>query len=173
MQHCGWPDAAPAKLIKLLPVTCGAERYTKYRQPGNRLLWVEQVTVPDYLAGNGVVYQTSDVKYVIANNNLWASPLINSCATPRCQPEHATARLGGCLPASGKRRDTLNVTVTEFNGRYDGKVIVSGEWLLNHRGQLIKRPFRLEGCKLRMVTMKWLKCWPVSGVRKPLLLRKR
>ncbi len=39
---------------------------------GNRLLWVEQVTVPDYLAGNGVVYQTSDVKYVIANNNLWA-----------------------------------------------------------------------------------------------------
>lgn len=42
---------------------------------GNRLLWVEQVTVPDYLAGNGVVYQTSDVKYVIANNNLWASPL--------------------------------------------------------------------------------------------------
>ena len=42
---------------------------------GNRLLWVEQVAVPDYLAGNGVVYQTSDVKYVIANNNLWASPL--------------------------------------------------------------------------------------------------
>lgn len=32
-----------------------------------------------------------------------------------------------------------------FNGRYDGKVIVSGEWLLNHQGQLIKRPFRLEG----------------------------
>ena len=59
---------------------------------GNHLLWVEQVAVPDYLAGNGVVYQTSDVKYVIANNNLWASPL-----------DQATARLGGCLPASGKR----------------------------------------------------------------------
>ena len=42
---------------------------------GSRLLWVEQVAVPDYLAGNGVVYQTSDVQYVIANNNLWASPL--------------------------------------------------------------------------------------------------
>ena len=67
---------------------------------GNRLLWVEQVAVPDYLAGNGVVYQTSDVKYVIANNNLWASPLEQH---PGCQPEYATARLGGCLPASGKR----------------------------------------------------------------------
>ena len=42
---------------------------------GSRLLWVEQIAVPDYLAGNGVVYQTSDVQYVIANNNLWASPL--------------------------------------------------------------------------------------------------
>lgn len=92
-----------------------------------------------------MVYQTSDVKYVIANNNLWASPLDQQLRNTGCQPEYATARLGGCLPASGKRPDTLNVTVTEFNGRYDGKVIVSGEWLLNHRGQLIKRPFRLEG----------------------------
>ncbi|ECV8422821.1 hypothetical protein ABP84_21460, partial [Salmonella enterica subsp. enterica serovar Enteritidis] len=35
-------------------------------------------------------------------------------------------------------------TVTGFHGRYDGKVIVSGEWLLNHNGQLIKRPFHIE-----------------------------
>ncbi|SUG69564.1 lipoprotein [Salmonella enterica subsp. enterica] len=48
---------------------------------GNRLLWVEQVSVPDYLAGNGVVYQTSDVQYVIANNNLWASRWISNCVT--------------------------------------------------------------------------------------------
>ena len=64
---------------------------------------------------------------------------------PGCQPEYATARLGGCSQPLGSAQDTLNVTVTEFNGRYDGKVIVSGEWLLNHQGQLIKRPFRLEG----------------------------
>ncbi|WP_348260517.1 ABC-type transport auxiliary lipoprotein family protein, partial [Salmonella enterica] len=42
---------------------------------GNRLLWEEQVSVPDYLAGNGVLYQTSHVQYVIANNNLWACPV--------------------------------------------------------------------------------------------------
>ncbi|WP_250844406.1 ABC-type transport auxiliary lipoprotein family protein, partial [Escherichia coli] len=39
---------------------------------GARLLWVEQGSIPDYLAGNGVVYQTTDVQYVIAKNNLWA-----------------------------------------------------------------------------------------------------
>lgn len=66
--------------------------------------------------------------------------------------QHPVANLSTQLPGwvvasqpLGSAQDTLNVTVTEFNGRYDGKVIVSGEWLLNHQGQLIKRPFRLEG----------------------------
>ncbi|MGK4818468.1 ABC-type transport auxiliary lipoprotein family protein, partial [Salmonella enterica] len=44
----------------------------------------------------------------------------------------------------GTTLDTLNVTVTVLHGRYDGKVIVSGECLLNHNGQLIKRPFHIE-----------------------------
>ena len=119
---------------------------TEAEDEGNRLLWVEQVAVPDYLAGNGVVYQTSDVKYVIANNNLWASPLDQQLRNTLVA--NLSTQLPGWVVASqplGSAQDTLNVTVTEFNGRYDGKVIVSGEWLLNHQGQLIKRPFRLEG----------------------------
>ena len=44
----------------------------------------------------------------------------------------------------GSEQDTLNVTVTGFHGRYDGRVIVSGEWLLKHQGSLIKRPFHIE-----------------------------
>ena len=36
--------------------------YRATANQGNRLLWVEQIAVPDYLAGNGVVYQTSDVQ---------------------------------------------------------------------------------------------------------------
>ena len=71
-----------------LPVAQGGVQSTASQ--GNRLLWVEQVSVPDSV------------------------------------------------------QDTLNVTVTGFHGRYDGKVIVSGEWLLNHQGQLIKRPFHIE-----------------------------
>ncbi|MGF6564471.1 membrane integrity-associated transporter subunit PqiC [Kosakonia cowanii] len=112
---------------------------------GNRQLWVEQVSVPDYLAGNGVVYQTSDVQYVIANNNLWASPLDQQLRNT------LVANLGNALPGwvvasqpLGSEQDTLNVTVTGFHGRYDGRVIVSGEWLLKHQGSLIKRPFHIE-----------------------------
>ncbi|MFS2224934.1 membrane integrity-associated transporter subunit PqiC [Pantoea sp. B65] len=108
------------------------------------LLWVEHVSVPDYLAGNGVVYQTSDVQYVIAANNLWASPLDQQLQ------QTLVSNLSAALPqwivsASpvGEQHDTLNVNISGFHGRYDGKVIVSGEWLLQHNNQLIKRPFQL------------------------------
>ncbi|XUA17865.1 membrane integrity-associated transporter subunit PqiC [Citrobacter sp. OP27] len=112
---------------------------------GRHLLWVEQVSIPDYLAGNGVVYQTSDVQYVIANNNLWASPLDQQLRTTLVA--NLSNQLPGWVVASqplGSDQDTLNVNVSGFHGRYDGKVIVSGEWLLNHQGQLIKRPFHIE-----------------------------
>lgn len=112
---------------------------------GSRLLWVEQVNVPDYLAGNGVVYQTSDVQYVIANNNLWASPLDQQLRTTLVA--NLSRQLPGWVVASqplGSDQDTLNVSVTGFHGRYDGRVVVSGEWLLNHQGQLLKRPFHIE-----------------------------
>lgn len=112
---------------------------------GNRLLWVEQVAVPDYLAGNGVVYQTTDVQYVIATSNLWASPLDQQLRTTLVA--NLSNQLPGWVVASqplGSDQDTLNVTVTGFHGRYDGHVIVSGEWLLNHQGQIIKRPFHVE-----------------------------
>ncbi|MBV8044736.1 membrane integrity-associated transporter subunit PqiC [Pluralibacter sp.] len=111
----------------------------------SHLLWVEQVSIPDYLAGNGVVYQTSDVQYVIATNNLWASPLDQQLRTTLVA--NLSDQLPGWVVASqplGSDQDTLNVNVSGFHGRYDGRVIVSGEWLLKHQGQLIKRPFHIE-----------------------------
>lgn len=126
-----------------LPIAQSGVQSTASR--GNRLLWVEQVSVPDYLAGNGVVYQTSDVQYVIANNNLWASPLDQQLRNTLVANLSARLLAGSSLPSRWEPpEDTLNVTVTGFHGRYDGKVIVSGEWLLNHNGQLIKRPFHIE-----------------------------
>ena len=106
-----------------------------------------------------VVYQTSDVKYVIANNQGQPDQQLR---TPSC-----CTQLPGWVVASqplGSAQDTLNVTVTEFNGRYDGKVIVSGEWLLNHQGQLIKRPFRLEGVQTQDGYDE-IEYWPGRGSR--------
>lgn len=58
-----------------LPAGSNMARVSSDASASQPMIWVEQVSVPDYLAGNGLVYQTSDVKYVIAANNLWASPL--------------------------------------------------------------------------------------------------
>jgi len=112
---------------------------------GNRQLWIEQISVPDYLASNGVVYQTTDVQYSIASNNLWASPLDQQLRNTLVA--NLSNQLPGWVVASqplGSAQDTLNVTVTGFHGRYDGRAIVSGEWLLKHQGRLIKRPFHIE-----------------------------
>ncbi|WP_312455831.1 membrane integrity-associated transporter subunit PqiC [Pseudescherichia sp.] len=127
------------------PVAVSQSMETATPGQGQRQLWIEQVSVPDYLAGNGVVYQTSDVQYVIASNNLWASPLDQQLRTSLVA--NLSRNLPGWVVASqplGSEQDTLNVTVTGFHGRYDGHVIVSGEWLLNHQGTLIKRPFHME-----------------------------
>ncbi len=106
------------------------------------VLWVEQVAVPDYLSGNGLVYQTSDVKYVIAANNLWASPLDQQLQ------QTLVANLSKALPRwlistapLGEKHDMLNVTVTGFQGRYDGRAVVSGEWVLQHNGRVVKQGF--------------------------------
>ncbi len=118
---------------------------TQSTSEGNHLLWVEQVAIPDYLAGNGVVYQTSNVQFTIANSNLWASPLDQQLRSTLVA--NLSTQLPGWVVSStplGIEQRVLNVNVTGFHGRYDGRVIVSGEWLLNTQGKLVKRPFNIE-----------------------------
>ncbi|KGT94214.1 lipoprotein [Erwinia typographi] len=107
-------------------------------------VFVQHVSVPDYLAGNGLVYQSSDVKYVIAASNLWASPLDQQLQ--QTLVSNLSAALPGWLVSAsplGQQQDTLNVNVTGFHGRYDGHVVISGDWLLEHQGQIVKRSFAL------------------------------
>ncbi|WP_387466289.1 membrane integrity-associated transporter subunit PqiC [Photorhabdus sp. RM323S] len=111
----------------------------------DRQLWVQRVMLSDYLSSSGVVYQSSDVSYISAVNHLWASPLEQqlqqvlvaelTVALPQ--------RLVSAQPLVNKP-DTLNVTVTRFHGRYDGKVILQGDWTLTHQGSVVKQPFNLE-----------------------------
>jgi uncharacterized lipoprotein YmbA len=62
-------------------ISCRWRRAARRAPPARaRLLWVEQVSIPDYLAGNGVVYQTTDVQYVIANKICGPARWISSCA---------------------------------------------------------------------------------------------
>lgn len=113
-------------------------------QAFSRPVWVESVSIPDYLAGNGVVYQSNDVQYVIAANNRWASPLDQQLQ--QTLVTNLSRELPGAMVSAtpfGQQHDTLNVTVNGFHGRYDGKAVVSGEWVLQRDGKLYKRSFTL------------------------------
>ncbi|MGP1924553.1 MAG: membrane integrity-associated transporter subunit PqiC [Arsenophonus sp. NEOnobi-MAG3] len=107
-------------------------------------LWVQTVQLSGILASNGITYQTSDVNYVNASNHLWASPLeqqlmqnlVNqlSIGLPN--------RLVSAQPLEN-RPDSLNVILIAFHGRYDGKVIIQGNWIYKSDKGIIKQDFNL------------------------------
>ncbi|PVZ85811.1 hypothetical protein C9426_18230 [Serratia sp. S1B] len=111
----------------------------------SRQLWIEHISVAEFLTQNGMVYQTNDVQFVMAQNNLWASPLDQQLQ------QTLLTNLGGALPGwvvssqpMGTDQAVLNVTINGFHGRYDGRAIIRGEWVLSYQGKLIKQPFNLE-----------------------------
>ena len=146
----------PVALALLLSACSSSPQKTYYQLPAlgrrprqqrrcTRQLWLEHVSVADYLAQSGVVYQTNDVQYVIAQNNLWASPLDQQLQ--QTLVTNLSSALPGWVVSSqpmSSDQDVLNVTISGFHGRFDGKAIVRGEWVLNRQGRLIKRPFSLE-----------------------------
>lgn len=107
-------------------------------------LWLERVSVADFLSALGVVYQTNDVQFVTAGNNLWASPLEQQLQ--QTMVANLSVAMPGWIVSSqplGNAQDTLNISVTGFHGRYDGKAVISGEWILTRNGQLTKRAFNV------------------------------
>lgn len=109
-------------------------------------LWVSSVTVADFLGTSGLVYQTSDVRYVMAANNLWASPLDQQLQ------QSLQSYLGRSLPgwvvssqqASDGKQEQLSINVTGFHGRYDGRAVISGTWTLTRDGQVTQHNFDIE-----------------------------
>lgn len=137
-------SSTPTTTYYQLPTDSTVSAVTTTADSTQPAIWVEQVSVPDYLAGNGLVYQTSEVKYVIATSNLWGSPLDQQLKQTlvsnlsRAMP----GRLVSATPL-GDTHDTLDISVSGFHGRYDGRVIVSGAWVLQHQGQITRREFNL------------------------------
>lgn len=149
----------PAALTALLLSACSSTPKTVYYQvpaaatattglqqadASRPALWVDQVTVPDYLAGNGLVYQTSEVKYVIAANNQWASPLDQQLKQVLVSDLSAQlpSRVVSATPL-GAHPDQLNVNVTSFQGRYDGRAVIRGDWTLQQGDRVVRRAFAL------------------------------
>ncbi|WP_457809198.1 PqiC family protein [Kushneria sp. EE4] len=100
-------------------------------------LAVSSVRLADYLDGQGVVYQTSDIEVNEAQTNLWADNL--SAQLTRSLQRTLGDRLrdhrvlGETL--AGDRADTgVRVTLSQFQGRYDGMAVLAGQYQLRDAG---------------------------------------
>ncbi|WP_035345890.1 MULTISPECIES: membrane integrity-associated transporter subunit PqiC [Dickeya] len=152
----GWPlwlvlvlgaCSSPQKVFYQLPVPAVAQHsHASVTQAEGRQLWVAPVMLADALAGNGLVFQTSPVRYTMATNNLWASPL-----DQQLQQALVTSLRSGLAGwhvfTSGpvtKNTASLRVNVTAFQGRFDGHAVIQGEWVLQDNQRVITQPFAQE-----------------------------
>ncbi|WP_192458616.1 membrane integrity-associated transporter subunit PqiC [Musicola keenii] len=135
--------SSPQKNYYQLPAVTSSSAVVS--QTAGRQLLVAPVTLTDALAGNGIVFQTSDVRYTLTTQNQWASPLDQQLQLALL----TTLRSG--LPGwdvttsgAGATPVTLQVNVTAFQGRFDGRAIVRGEWVLRDKSRVVTQPFNVE-----------------------------
>ncbi|WP_245392126.1 PqiC family protein [Salinicola halophyticus] len=104
-----------------------------------RQLAVSPVEVASYLDQEGIVMQTSDIELAAANQNLWAEELSHQLT--RRLRQSLTANLPGMTvlsaAQSGSDAQRLTLSVDQFQGRYDGQAVASGEWQLHDGNRLV------------------------------------
>ena len=141
------PTLNPSATVSAPVVTGGGLTNAGGLTPANqpRRLWISQVNVADFLnsSSSGLVYQTNDVQYVMAANNVWASPLDQQLQ------QTLQTYLSRDLPnwvvssqqASDDNQEEISVNVTGFHGRHDGRAVISGSWTLTKDGQASQHYF--------------------------------
>lgn len=107
--------------------------------PQAATLAVGPVEVASYLDQEGIVMQTSDIELNAANQNLWAESL-GQQLTRRLRQSLA-ADLPNVVVLNTSRSEAgtqrLTLSVDQFQGRYDGQAVASGEWQLHEGNELL------------------------------------
>ena len=132
--------AEPAYYALNLPT---AKSVTAAQQTAGELLVVTRVTLPEYLNDMGIAYQQDDVQVVTANQARWAEALDKQLT--QALVLGLSGRLSGVQVIDGAdgRPDIwrLSVEVSGFQGRFDGKAVVAGRWVLQRGDQIHSQPF--------------------------------
>ena len=132
--------AEPAYYALNLPT---AKSVTAAQQTAGERLVVTRVTLPEYLNDMGIAYQQDDVQVVTANQARWAEALDKQLTQALVMG--LSGRLSGVQVIEGAdgRPDIwrLSIEVSGFQGRFDGKAVVAGRWVLQRGDQIHSQPF--------------------------------
>ena len=132
--------AEPAYYALNLPT---AKSVTAAQQTAGERLVVTRVTLPEYLNDMGIAYQQDDVQVVTANQARWAEALDKQLT--QALVLGLSGRLSGVQVIDGAdgRPDIwrLSIEVSGFQGRFDGKAVVAGRWVLQRGDQIHSQPF--------------------------------
>ncbi|GEN29222.1 lipoprotein [Halovibrio variabilis] len=147
-----WTRYLPTLMVCLLLSACASSvtppaRYmlpsgplaSTPNQPAGTLV-VSSPRLADYLDVDGIVMQLDDITLNAARQHQWAEGLA------RQLERRLRANLSQALPmlrvmrAEGKKANalTLRLNVDQFQGRFDGVAVASGQWqLFNSEGELL------------------------------------
>ena len=110
---------------------------------GPRLV-VSRVVLPEYLNEIGIAFQQDDVQVVTANQARWAEALDKQLTQALVLGLSDRLPVVQVIEGSDGRSDLwrLTVEVSAFQGRYDGKAVVAGRWLLQQGDKVYSQPFQ-------------------------------
>lgn len=126
-------SSQPDKTYYQLPADATQAKQSAAASEKRGFVWIESLNLADFLSEQGIAYQVSEVSYINANSHLWLAPLETQLQDQLVQ------QLSEALPSqlvSTKRMTkpslTVSAKITGFHGRFDGTVVVSGEWVVHN-----------------------------------------
>lgn len=106
------------------------------------VILINNIQVANYLDKNGIVYQTDDMQYVTANNNLWLTPLSDQIKQ-RLVQDLAVLMPNYLLTTqpTNNPKATLTLYIDSFHGVYTGDAVIKGYWVITTVKDVIIKHF--------------------------------
>ena len=94
-------------------------------------IWIQPIRLSDMLVNTGIVYQTSDINYTVANQHLWINPL----------DQQLQQNLVVGLAKEFPNRVVSTQPIEDKLAKLTVKVIIAGDWIYTQGNKVISQPF--------------------------------
>lgn len=112
-------------------------------QQSPQTIFIEPVSVASYLNKTGIVYQSSNIEFDTASNNLWLTPLSNQIQ------QRMTQDFSSLFPnylitteSTSQAVIKIKLIIDAFHGSYTGDAVIKGRWIITGKNnQIITKSF--------------------------------